>query len=29
VMRADLFEKFCRQGTNFRERVDAEHGLYV
>lgn len=29
VMRADLFEKFCRPGTNFRERVDAEHGLYV
>ena len=29
VMRADLFEKFCRPGTNIRERVDAEHELYV
>ena len=29
VMRADVFEKICRPGTNIRERVDAEHGLYV
>lgn len=29
VMPADVFEKLCREGTKFRERVDAEHSLYV
>ena len=29
VMPAVVFEKLCRKGTKFRERVDAEHSVYV